>query len=69
MNAINFLLILTAERLDHNSRAQYAVLQQLGIKKVYAVVGFSMGGQQVWIFTSPFISSIDIWAYRHTIGQ
>lgn len=29
------------------SRAQYAVLQKLGIKKVFAVVGFSMGGQQV----------------------
>ena len=33
--------------IDIDSRAQYAVLQQLGIKKVYAVVGFSMGGQQV----------------------
>jgi homoserine acetyltransferase len=33
--------------IDIDSRAQYAVLQQLGIKRVYAVVGFSMGGQQV----------------------
>ena len=29
------------------SRAQYAVLQTLGIKKILMVVGFSMGGQQV----------------------
>ncbi|KAF8993765.1 homoserine acetyltransferase [Cyathus striatus] len=31
---------------EDNIRAQYAVLQHLGISKVYAVVGFSMGGQQ-----------------------
>ena len=43
-----FTPISTVEGLiDIDSRAQYAVLQQLGIKKVYAVVGFSMGGQQV----------------------
>jgi homoserine acetyltransferase len=29
------------------SRAQRAVIQKLGIQKVYAVIGFSMGGQQV----------------------
>ncbi|KAF8799256.1 homoserine acetyltransferase [Phlegmacium glaucopus] len=33
---------------EDNIRAQYAVLQHLGIKKVYAVVGFSMGGQQAY---------------------
>ena len=30
------------------SRAQYAVLtKKLNVKKVYCVIGFSMGGQQV----------------------
>ncbi|KAJ8591180.1 alpha beta hydrolase fold protein [Rhizopogon salebrosus TDB-379] len=34
---------------DDNIRAQYAVLtQKLGIKKVFCVVGFSMGGQQAY---------------------
>ncbi|KAF8903440.1 homoserine acetyltransferase [Gymnopilus junonius] len=33
---------------EDNIRAQYAVLQKLGIKKVFAVVGFSMGGQQAY---------------------
>jgi homoserine acetyltransferase len=33
---------------EDNIRAQYAVLRQLGINKVYAVVGFSMGGQQAY---------------------
>ncbi|PPR02289.1 hypothetical protein CVT24_011627 [Panaeolus cyanescens] len=33
---------------EDNIRAQYAVLQKLGVKKVFAVVGFSMGGQQAY---------------------
>ncbi|KAF9054119.1 homoserine O-acetyltransferase [Panaeolus papilionaceus] len=33
---------------EDNIGAQYAVLQKLGIKKVFAVVGFSMGGQQAY---------------------
>ncbi|KIM44791.1 hypothetical protein M413DRAFT_362623 [Hebeloma cylindrosporum] len=33
---------------EDNIRAQYAVLQKLGIQKVYAVIGFSMGGQQAY---------------------
>jgi len=33
--------------IPFSSRAQYAVLQKLGIRTVFAVVGFSMGGQQV----------------------
>ncbi|PPQ97864.1 hypothetical protein CVT26_013033 [Gymnopilus dilepis] len=33
---------------EDNIRAQYAVLQKLGIKKVFAVIGFSMGGQQAY---------------------
>jgi homoserine acetyltransferase len=33
---------------DCPSRAQYAVLtKKLGIQKVFLVIGFSMGGQQV----------------------
>ena len=43
-NDIKHILI---SKLEYDSRAQYAVLQHLGIQKVYAVVGFSMGGQQV----------------------
>jgi len=39
---------------EDNIRAQYAVLTKLlGVKKVFCVVGFSMGGQQVitpWYF-------------------
>ncbi|KAF9054630.1 alpha/beta hydrolase fold protein [Panaeolus papilionaceus] len=33
---------------EDNIRAQYAVLQKLGVKKVFAVIGFSMGGQQAY---------------------
>ncbi|EJF65171.1 homoserine O-acetyltransferase [Dichomitus squalens LYAD-421 SS1] len=33
---------------EDNIRAQYAVLQDLGVKKVRCVVGFSMGGQQAY---------------------
>ncbi|PPQ85287.1 hypothetical protein CVT25_010060 [Psilocybe cyanescens] len=33
---------------EDNIRAQYAVLQKLGVKTVFAVVGFSMGGQQAY---------------------
>ncbi|KAF5316721.1 hypothetical protein D9619_006563 [Psilocybe cf. subviscida] len=33
---------------EDNIRAQYAVLQHLGVKKLFAVVGFSMGGQQAY---------------------
>ncbi|KAF9558701.1 alpha beta hydrolase fold protein [Agrocybe pediades] len=33
---------------EDNIRAQYAVLQKLGVKKLFAVVGFSMGGQQAY---------------------
>ncbi|KAF9479577.1 alpha/beta-hydrolase [Pholiota conissans] len=33
---------------EDNIRAQYAVLQKLGVKKVFAVVGFSMGAQQAY---------------------
>ncbi|KAF8993766.1 Alpha/Beta hydrolase protein [Cyathus striatus] len=33
---------------EDNIRAQYAVLQHLGVKKVLMVVGFSMGGQQAY---------------------
>jgi len=33
---------------EDNIRAQHAVLQKLGIKKVHAVVGFSMGAQQAY---------------------
>ncbi|KAF4610699.1 hypothetical protein D9613_006664 [Agrocybe pediades] len=33
---------------EDNIRAQRAVLEKLGVKKVYAVVGFSMGGQQAY---------------------
>ncbi|KAF8202337.1 alpha/beta hydrolase fold protein [Pholiota molesta] len=33
---------------EDNIRAQYAVLQKLGIKKVFAAIGFSMGGQQAY---------------------
>ncbi|KAL6308214.1 homoserine O-acetyltransferase [Sparassis latifolia] len=34
---------------EDNIRAQYAVLtKKLGIKKIYCVVGFSMGGQQAY---------------------
>jgi hypothetical protein len=33
------------------SRAQYTVLtQKLGVKKVFCVIGFSMGAQQVNVF-------------------
>ncbi|KAH9935340.1 homoserine O-acetyltransferase [Fomitopsis serialis] len=31
---------------EDNIRAQYAVLQSLGVNKVYCAIGFSMGGQQ-----------------------
>jgi len=35
----------------NNSRAQHAVLtKHLGVRKVFCVVGFSMGGQQVIYF-------------------
>ncbi|KAF8159871.1 alpha/beta hydrolase fold protein [Crassisporium funariophilum] len=33
---------------EDNIRAQYAVLQYLGVQKVHMVVGFSMGGQQAY---------------------
>lgn len=33
---------------EDNIRAQYAVIENLGIQKVYAVIGFSMGGQQAY---------------------
>ncbi|KAF8159858.1 homoserine O-acetyltransferase [Crassisporium funariophilum] len=33
---------------EDNIRAQYAVLQELGIDKVLMVIGFSMGGQQAY---------------------
>lgn len=34
--------------MDTTRRAQYAVLTKvLGVKKIYAVIGFSMGAQQV----------------------
>ncbi|KAF5316755.1 hypothetical protein D9619_006541 [Psilocybe cf. subviscida] len=33
---------------EDNIRAQYAVLEKLGVKKVYSVIGFSMGGQQAY---------------------
>ncbi|KAH9479761.1 Homoserine O-acetyltransferase [Psilocybe cubensis] len=33
---------------EDNIRAQYAVLQKLGVQKAFAVVGFSMGGQQAY---------------------
>ncbi|KAI0745539.1 homoserine O-acetyltransferase [Earliella scabrosa] len=33
---------------EDNIRAQYAVLQHLGVEKVHCVVGFSMGGQQAY---------------------
>ena len=33
--------------IPFSSHAQYAVLQKLGIQTLFAVVGFSMGGQQV----------------------
>jgi len=33
---------------EDNVRAQYAVLRNLGIKKVSTVIGFSMGGQQAY---------------------
>uniref|UniRef100_A0A8H7XVI5 AB hydrolase-1 domain-containing protein n=1 Tax=Psilocybe cubensis TaxID=181762 RepID=A0A8H7XVI5_PSICU len=33
---------------EDNIRAQHAVLQNLGVKKVFAVIGFSMGGQQAY---------------------
>ena len=39
------------------SRAQYAVLQHLGVKKLFAVVGFSMGGQQVSNFVLLYLQS------------
>ncbi|KAH9948945.1 homoserine O-acetyltransferase [Amylocystis lapponica] len=49
---------------EDNIRAQYAVLtKQLGIQKVFCVIGFSMGGQQAYYwpvvypdFTEKFIS-------------
>ena len=38
-----------------SSRAQYAVLtKELNVKKVYCVIGFSMGGQQVPILAVLF---------------
>ncbi|KAF9485534.1 alpha beta hydrolase fold protein [Pholiota conissans] len=33
---------------EDNIRAQYAVLQKFGVKKLFAVIGFSMGGQQAY---------------------
>ncbi|KZT71024.1 homoserine acetyltransferase [Daedalea quercina L-15889] len=33
---------------EDNIRAQYAVLQNLGVSKVYCAIGFSMGGQQAY---------------------
>ena len=51
------------------SRAQYTVLtQKLGIQKVFCVVGFSMGAQQVRPYGSQlgtFTHALD----RHTIGR
>jgi len=41
---------------EDNIRAQYAVLQQLGIKKVYAIVGFFV------------VRWVDMYN-RHTIGR
>lgn len=34
--------------IPSSSRAQYTVLQFLGVQKVHVVVGFSMGGQQAY---------------------
>ncbi|KJA13726.1 hypothetical protein HYPSUDRAFT_530822 [Hypholoma sublateritium FD-334 SS-4] len=33
---------------EDNIRAQYGVLQALGVQKLFAVIGFSMGGQQAY---------------------
>ncbi|KAJ7579166.1 alpha beta hydrolase fold protein [Mycena floridula] len=33
---------------EDNIRAQYAVIQSLGVTKVFAAIGFSMGGQQAF---------------------
>ena len=61
-NDIKHILTL---RPEYDSRAQYAVLQHLGIQKFYAIVGFSMGGQQVSDiqFTWPLLYSILIFGF------
>lgn len=50
-------------------RAQYAVLtKHLGVTKLHCVVGFSMGGQQVFM-NAPLKSSKSlVFSLRHTIG-
>jgi len=53
---------------EDNIRAQYAVLQQLGIKKVYAVVGFSMGGHPWTLLYYHCAITLISWAFRLTIG-
>lgn len=37
-----------------NSRAQYAVLQYLGVQKIYTAIGFSMGGQQAYYWATMY---------------
>ncbi|TFK39505.1 alpha/beta hydrolase fold protein [Crucibulum laeve] len=39
---------------EDNIRAQYAVLQKLGVKKVHLAIGFSMGGQQAYYWPVVF---------------
>lgn len=52
------------------SRAQYAVLTgELGVKKVFCVVGFSMGGQQVSLIGLWWMDSISTYhqAYHWSV--
>ncbi|KAI0718978.1 homoserine O-acetyltransferase [Cerioporus squamosus] len=44
---------------EDNIRAQYAVLQHLGVTRVHCVVGFSMGGQQAYHWATVFPDFVD----------
>lgn len=46
------------------SRAQYAVLQHLGVQKVHVAIGFSMGGQQAYYWAVMYPDFVEKYASR-----
>lgn len=45
------------------SRAQYTVLQFLGVQKVHVAIGFSMGGQQAYHWAVIYPDYVEKYAY------